>query len=106
MCNSVFEEDEMTKDLVKRLREKESRDNRALLDEAADAIERHVHDDEPCAYCRSGGVLVEDMIDEIVSFRVELLLSPTPHLLARFGGKAVGVAINACPVCGRWLQDK
>ena len=53
----------MTKDLVKRLREKESRDNRALLDEAADAIERHVHDDEPCAYCRSGGVLVEDTVN-------------------------------------------
>lgn len=94
------------KTLAQRLREKTSRDNRALLDEAADAIERHVHDDEPCAYCRSGGVLVEDMIDDIVSFRVELLLSPTPHLLARFGGKAVGVAINACPVCGRWLHDK
>lgn len=97
----------MTKDLVKRLREKASRDNRALLDEAAEAIERCERcGGEPCFYCRHGGVLVEDMLDDSVSFRVELLLSPTPHLLARFGGKAVGVAINACPVCGRWLLEE
>ena len=87
------------KELISRLREKVSRDNRELLDAAADAIEALDH--KPCEYCATGGLLLDEGV-----IRVHLLLSPTPHLLMRMDGKAVGVAINACPICGRRLEEK
>lgn len=84
--------------LVQRLRDKESRDNRALLDEAANAIEK-LTEDKPCAWCRG-----EDAILDSPHEKVEILEFPAPHVRVTLGSETVGIAINYCPLCGRCLD--
>lgn len=88
--------------LAQRLRDKESRDNRALLDEAADAIEQ-LTEDKSCAWCRGGKKI---MLGPTDSNTAEIVLYPVPHLRVTVGGEAVGIAINSCPRCGRRLIEE
>lgn len=87
------------KTLAQRLRDKESRDNRALLDEAADAIEK-LTEDKSCAWCRGE----EKLVDEPCK-RAEIVSFPAPHIRIGIRGHAMGIAINYCPLCGRCLDE-
>lgn len=85
------------KELVRRLREKKSRDNRALLDKAADAIERSA---EGCACCRG----VQKLMDNLIH-RLEVATFPAPHLRLTVDEEIIGIAIKYCPVCGKELEE-
>ena len=90
---------EALRTLAQRLRDKESRDNRALLDEAANAIERLI-EDKSCAWC-SG----EDAILDGPREKVEILHFPIPHMRVTLGDETVGIAVNYCPMCGRCIDE-
>ena len=87
------------KTLAQRLRDKESRDNRVLLDEAANAIEK-LTEDKSCIWCRG-----EDAILDGPREKVEILHFPAPHMRVTLGNETVGIAIFYCPLCGRCLDE-
>lgn len=86
-----------TENLVRRLRTKVSRDNRALLDEAADAIEERA---QGCPCCRGEQKLMDNMIQ-----RLEVAAFPVPHLRMTVGEEIFGITIKYCPMCGRELEE-
>ena len=88
------------KTLAQRLRDKESRDNRALLDEAADAIEK-LTEDRSCAWCRGEQKLIDQP-----HVKAEIVRFPTQHLRVTIYGETVGIAIKCCPMCGRCLDEE
>lgn len=88
------------KTLAQRLRAKESRDNRALLDEAADAIDS-LAGGGPCYFC-NGGEKVLDAPGEVVEIR----RFPKPHLRVTLGDETVGISLNFCPWCGHYFDEE
>lgn len=87
------------KTLAQRLREKTSRDNRALLDEAADTIDR-LTEDKSCAWCRGEEKVVDDKNTQAM-----ILKFPTPHILVKTHDRAFGIVVNYCPLCGRCFDE-
>ena len=86
------------KTLAQRLRDKASRDNRALLDEAANAIET-LSRDTPCPWCSGEKKLISDG-----NRKAEILTFPSPHIRVDLGGQSIGITLNFCPLCGRCLD--